>query len=130
MFESYIVHLHEHSPAMAALLTLVLVLSVGTAAQILADRLRLPATGPLFVAGLLFGPVLLGLVQPQVLDAGLRVVVRAVVVFEGGLLLDVHELRHTSRAVAGLVSIGLLITTLLGSEAALSQAREKLTTPK
>ena len=41
----------------------------------------------------------------------LRVVVRAavaVVVFEGGLLLNVCELRHTSRAVVGLVSFGLL----------------------
>lgn len=121
MFESYIVNLHEHSPAMAALLTLVLVLTVGTAAQILSDRLRLPATGPLLLAGLLFGPALLGVVQPQVLDAGLRVVVRAavaVVVFEGGLLLDVGEIRHTSRAVAGLVSVGLLITTLLAGSLA------------
>lgn len=116
MFESYIVNLAGHSPALAALVTLVLVITVGTAAQILSDRLHLPATGPLLIAGLLFGPALLGLVQPQVLDEGLRVVVRAavaIVVFEGGLLLDVGELRHTTRAVAGLVSVGLLITTLL-----------------
>jgi NhaP-type Na+/H+ or K+/H+ antiporter len=46
----------------------------------------------------------------------LRVVIKAsvaVVVFEGGLLLDVREIRHASRAVLGLVTVGLLITTFL-----------------
>ncbi|HEU4595309.1 MAG TPA: cation:proton antiporter, partial [Pyrinomonadaceae bacterium] len=111
-------HLHEAAPALAILATLVLVLLVGTSAQILAERLRIPATGPLLVAGLLFGPAVLGLVQPELLGVTLRVVVRAavaVVVFEGGLLLNVGELRHTSRAVAGLVSVGLLITTVLAA---------------
>ncbi len=110
--------MHEAAPALAILATLVLVLLVGTSAQILAERLRIPATGPLLVAGLLFGPAVLGLVQPELLGVTLRVVVRAavaVVVFEGGLLLNVSELRHTSRAVAGLVSVGLLITTLLAA---------------
>lgn len=118
MFDSFIQHLHEAAPALAILATLVLVLLVGTSAQILAERLRVPATGPLLVAGLLFGPAVLGLVQPQLLDVTLRVVVRAavaVVVFEGGLLLNVGELRHTSRAVVGLVSVGLLITTVLAA---------------
>jgi NhaP-type Na+/H+ or K+/H+ antiporter/uncharacterized protein with PhoU and TrkA domain len=116
LLEPFIQQLHEHAPALAVLATLVLVLLVGTSAQILAERLRIPATGPLLVAGLLFGPAVLGLVQPQALDVTLRVVVRAavaVVVFEGGLLLNIGELRHTSRAVVGLVSFGLLITTAL-----------------
>ena len=116
MLDSFIFHLRDVYPALAVLATLVLVLLTGTSAQILADRLRIPATGPLLIAGLLFGPAVLGLVQPEVLDVMLRVVVRAavaVVVFEGGLLLNVGEIRHTSRAVIGLVSVGLLITTLL-----------------
>jgi NhaP-type Na+/H+ or K+/H+ antiporter len=116
LFESFVQQMHGASPALAVLAMLVLVLLVGTSAQILAERLRIPATGPLLIAGLLFGPAVLGLVQPQLLDVTLRVVVRgavAVVVFEGGLLLNVSELRHTSRAVVGLVSFGLLITTAL-----------------
>jgi NhaP-type Na+/H+ or K+/H+ antiporter len=116
VFEEYILRLNGHAPALAVLATLVLVLLVGTTAQILADRLRAPATGPLLIAGLLFGPAALGLVQPEVLGVTLRVIVRAavaVVIFEGGLLLNVGEIRHTSRAVAGLVSFGLLITTAL-----------------
>ncbi len=116
MFDSFVLHLSEASPALAVLATLVLVLLVGTSAQIFADRLRIPATGPLLIAGLLCGPAVLGLVLPEVLGVTLRVIVRAavaVVVFEGGLLLNVAELRHASRAVVGLVSFGLLITSVL-----------------
>lgn len=93
-----------------------LVILIGTAAQILAERLRIPATGPLLFAGLLFGQAGLGLIQPDVLGDVLRVIVKAsvaIVVFEGGLLLDVREIRHASRAVLGLVTVGLLITTVL-----------------
>ncbi|MBK9164254.1 MAG: cation:proton antiporter [Acidobacteria bacterium] len=93
-----------------------LVILVGTSAQILADRLRVPATGPLLLAGLLIGKAGLGLIQPEILGDVLRVVIKAavaIVVFEGGLLISVKELRHASRAVVGLVTVGILITTFL-----------------
>lgn len=109
-------NLSESAPGMEILSTLVIVLVAGTAAQIFADRVRLPATGPLLLVGLLLGPSLIGIVHPEALGDNMRAIVRAavaVVVFEGGLLLDVDELRHTSRAVFGLISIGLLITTVL-----------------
>lgn len=121
MFTDVITELHSHAPALAALAMLVVVLTVGTAAQILAERLQIPATGPLLVAGLALGPDALGVVVPDLLGDLLRVVVRAAVavcVFEGGLLLDVGELRRTSRAVAGLVTAGLAITTALAGAAA------------
>lgn len=114
--EQYILHLREHDPVLAILATLIFVILIGTAAQILADRLRIPATGPLLFAGLVFGEAGFALVKPDVLGDVLRVVVKAsvaVVVFEGGLLLDVRELRHASRAVIGLVSVGLIITMIL-----------------
>ncbi len=101
---------------LAILATLILVILIGTAAQIFADRLRIPSTGPLLFAGLVFGEAGFGLVQPDVLGEVLRVVIKAsvaVVVFEGGLLLDVRELRHASRAVVGLISVGLIITMVL-----------------
>ena len=98
------------------LMTLVLVIGIGTTAQIFADRLKIPATGPLLIAGLLFGEAGIGLIQPDELGYVLRVVIKAsvaIVVFEGGMLLDVRELKHASRAVMGLVTVGLLITALL-----------------
>ncbi len=114
MFHDAIVQLFAGSPVIASLAMLVLVLVAGTVSQIVAERLRVPATGPLLIAGLLLGPELLALVHPELLGNLLRVIVRAAVavcVFEGGLLLDVGELRRTSRAVVGLVTVGLLITT-------------------
>ncbi|MCW5958699.1 MAG: cation:proton antiporter [Pyrinomonadaceae bacterium] len=114
MIESYLFKL---DPVMAILVTLVFVLLVGTSSQIFAERIRLPATGPLLLAGLIFGPDILGLIQPELLKEGFSLIVKmsvAIVVFEGGLLLNIYDLKHTSRAVAGLTTVGLLITTILG----------------
>ena len=103
---------------LAILATLVTVLAIGTAAQILAEKFKLPATGPLLIAGVIVGPAVLGLVQPDILNERdilgliLRLAV-AIIVFEGGILLNVYDIRHTSRAVTGLVTVGLLITTFL-----------------
>ncbi len=115
---SYLLELNQQSPVLAILATLVVVLIIGTAAQILAERFRVPATGPLLLAGLAFGPDIVGLVQPEILRERdvLNLIVRiavAIIVFEGGLLLNVYDLRHASRAVTGLVTVGLLITTAL-----------------
>ena len=106
----------EHDPVLFILATLVFVIGVGTAAQIFADRMKIPATGPLLIAGLVFGEAGLGMIAPDALGNILRVIIKAsvaIVVFEGGMLLDVRELKHASRAVIGLVTVGLLITTVL-----------------
>ncbi len=114
----YLLELNSQSPVLAILTTLVCVLIIGTMAQIFAERFRLPATGPLLIVGMFFGPDIIGLVQPEILREKdiLSLIVRmavAIIVFEGGMLLNVYDIRHTSRAVSGLVTIGLLITTVL-----------------
>lgn len=114
--ETYIQDLAEHDRVLAILATLVMVVMIGTSAQIVADRMRIPATGPLLLAGLIFGEAGIGMIVPEMLGDILRVVVKAsvaIVVFEGGMLLDIREIRHASRAVIGLVTVGLLITTVL-----------------
>lgn len=116
--ESYLLELNRDSPVLAILATLVCVLAIGTTAQILSEKLKLPAVGPLLIAGLIFGPDIIGLVQPEILIEKdiLSLIVRvavAVIVFEGGMLLNLYDIRHTTRAVTGLVTIGLLITTFL-----------------
>ncbi|MEO8649630.1 MAG: cation:proton antiporter, partial [Acidobacteriota bacterium] len=114
--ESYILQLNDHDHVLAILVTLVLVVLIGTGAQIAAERMQIPATGPLLLSGLVFGHAGLGLILPEVLGDVMRVAIKAsvaVVVFEGGMLLDIREIRHASRAVLGLVTIGLLITTIL-----------------
>ena len=116
MLEDYILNLSRQDHVLTSLATLVLVVLIGTSAQILAERMRIPATGPLLISGLLFGQAGLGLILPEVLGETLRIVVKAsvaIVVFEGGMMLDVRDIRHASRAVLGLVTVGLLITTAL-----------------
>lgn len=116
MFEEYITQLNSQDHVLAVLVTFVLVVLIGTTAQAFADRMKIPATGPLLLAGLLFGEAGLGLIQPDALGDIMRVAVKAAVaicVFEGGMMLDVREIRHASRAVLGLVTVGLLITTVL-----------------
>ena len=117
---SFLLELNQQSPVLAILATLVCVLILGTSAQILSERFRIPSTGPLLIAGLLFGPDIIGLIQPEILreKSVLNLIVRiavAIIVFEGGLLLNVYDLRHASRAVTGLVTIGLIITSVLAA---------------
>jgi NhaP-type Na+/H+ or K+/H+ antiporter len=118
VFSNFVMALGQESPALAALAMLVLVLVAGTTAQIVAERIKIPATGPLLITGLVLGPSLLGLVLPELLGDGLRAIVRAAVavcVFEGGLLLDVAQFRKASRAVVGLITVGLAITTVFAA---------------
>ena len=99
----------------ATVLTLVVVL--GIAAQWIAGRLRLPAILPLVVFGILAGPVF-GLVRPQAQFGtaleplvGLAV---AVILFEGGLRLRLHEFVHAAPGVNRLVYAGVPLALVLG----------------
>lgn len=83
----------------------VLVASIGT--QLLAAWLKLPAILPLLVAGVLLGPEVLGLVTSDALGVGLRVLIPlmvAVIVFEGGMVLDLDYLRQVGPVVRNLIT--------------------------
>ncbi len=100
---------------------LVLVVSLGVAAQWIAWRMRLPAIVLFLLAGVAVGPVL-GFVRPSV-DFGdvYRPVVSlcvAVILFEGGLTLRLHEFKEAASGVKRLVSIGAIFAFGLGSLAA------------
>lgn len=102
--------------------TSVLCIAVGgVAAQWLAWRLRLPAIVLLFAFGLLIGPVLHVLQPSAAFGAGLRPIVGlavAIVVFEGGLALDLRELRAAGGGVFRLTVVALPISFFLASLAA------------
>ena len=100
---------------------LVLVVSLGVIAQWVAWRLRLPAIVLFLIAGVIVGPVF-GWVRPSV-DLGdvYRPVVSlcvAVILFEGGLTLRLHEFKEAASGVKRLVSIGAIFAFGLGSLAA------------
>ncbi|MDX1523014.1 MAG: sodium:proton antiporter [Anaerolineae bacterium] len=100
-------------------LTGIAVLGIG--AQWLAWRLNLPSILLLLVFGFLAGPVTGFLHPDELLGEVLFPLVSlsvAVILFEGGLSLKLSDLRQAGRAVRNLVSIGILITWVLGAVAA------------
>ncbi|MEH1998142.1 MAG: cation:proton antiporter [Nostoc sp.] len=93
----------------------------GISAQVLAAYLRLPSIVLLLLLGILFGSDGLGLLHPHLLGSGLEVIVAlatAIILFEGGLNLDLRELGRVSVSLQLLVTLGTLITLLGGSMAA------------
>ncbi|MCX5617535.1 sodium:proton antiporter [Bombella sp. TMW 2.2543] len=105
---------------------LVLTFGAGMLAQWVAWRLRLPAIVLLFAMGLLFGPVLGWLHPSETLGHAFRPLVSmlvALIVFEGGMVLDIRQLREAGQGVARLTMVALPINWLLGSLAAHYVAR-------
>ncbi|WP_323770270.1 sodium:proton antiporter [Antarctobacter sp.] len=86
-----------------------LVGALGVGSQWLAWRLRLPAIVLMLVAGLVIGPVT-GILDPaaqfgDMLQPMIAVAV-AIILFEGGLTLDLHRLSDAAKGVRRLVLIG------------------------
>ncbi len=100
---------------------MVIAVFAGITAQVLAAYLRLPSIVLLLLFGILLGSDAIGLLHPHLLGAGLEVIVAlatAIILFEGGLNLDLRELGRVSLSLQLLVTLGTLITLLGGSMAA------------
>lgn len=105
----------EHAAGPDPALTVSLALAAGLIAQALAHHIRLPGIVLLLASGALLGPDVLGVVQPQSLGGALSHLVGfavAVILFEGGLNLDVERLKRGSREIQRLITIGALVTAL------------------
>ena len=94
-----------------------MVFILGIMCQWVSWRFRIPSIVLLAVSGLLIGPVF-HLVNPSH-DLGhlLEIVVKlavAIILFEGGLNLRLHELKHTGRAVKQLIGLGLPLSWFFG----------------
>ncbi len=102
-------------------LTLVLALTFGVIAQAGARHLRVPAIVLLLASGVVLGPELLGWVRPQSLGSGLFQLVHlavALILFEGGLNLEISRLRREQVVIRRLVTLGAAVTLLGGGLAA------------
>lgn len=97
---------------------LAVIVGVGMAAQWVAWRTQVPSIILLLISGLLLGPVF-GVVDPDELLGGtLFPIVSlsvALILFEGGLDLPPRELRATGTVVRRLISVGALVTFLVGA---------------
>lgn len=98
------------------LLALTAIVVLGVAAQWLAWRFRWPSILLLLVIGLLAGPVT-GLLDPDELLGDLLVPLVslsvALILFEGGLNLDLAELRAAGAVARNLVTLGVAVTAAI-----------------
>lgn len=98
-----------HDPA----LVLALALAVGIVCQMLARHLRVPGIVVLLAAGVLLGPDVLGVIDPGALGHAMHDVVGfavAVILFEGGLNVDIRRLRREALPIRRMLTIGALVT--------------------
>lgn len=99
----------------------VLVVSLGVAAQLVADWLQIPSVAFLLVAGVFVGPQAFGLVDPAIFgQTGLQAIVGlsvGIIVFEGAFHLTVERIREAPREALGLVTIGAFVS-LVGTAVA------------
>ncbi|MGE3726403.1 MAG: cation:proton antiporter [Candidatus Sericytochromatia bacterium] len=106
----------SHYPSLVIVLTTALIFLLGTIAQILSDKTSLPAIIFLLLFGSLLGKQGLNWINPDVYSSvGIRAIIAvavAIVVFEGGLMIDFNHLRHHFVSVLGLITLNVLITIL------------------
>jgi NhaP-type Na+/H+ or K+/H+ antiporter len=108
-----------HGPGAAFVFALAL--GAGVAGQLVAHHLRLPAIIPLLALGVSLGPDGLDWIDPRALGAGLFGIVElgvGVILFEGGMNLDLSRLRREASAIRMLVTTGAAVTALGGALAA------------
>jgi NhaP-type Na+/H+ or K+/H+ antiporter len=101
-------------------LTFALALLAGVFAQSVARHLKLPGIVLLLISGVALGPDGLGWVQPRSLGDGLFSIVDfavAIILFEGGLNLQMSRLRREGIAIRRLVTFGALVTLVGGAAA-------------
>jgi len=102
-------------------LQIVLTVLAGISAQVLAAYLKLPSIILLLIFGIALGTDGLDWIDPQALGVGLEVIVSlcvALILFEGGLNLELKEIGKVSGSLRNLITIGTFITLVGGGMAA------------
>nr|WP_238717966.1 sodium:proton antiporter [Petrachloros mirabilis] len=100
---------------------MVITVVAGISAQVIADYLKVPSIVFLLSFGILLGPSGVNLLHPALLGHGLEVIVSlsvALILFEGGLNLQLREVKEVSSSLRNLVTLGAGITLVGGGMAA------------
>ncbi|WP_267643362.1 cation:proton antiporter domain-containing protein [Haloarchaeobius amylolyticus] len=105
------------SAAVDLIQIVVTIMGLGVAAQVLADRLRIPSVVFLILSGVLVGPEGLGLITPSIFGDALQAIVGlavAIIVFEGAFHLHLDRIRSAQRETIRLVTLGA-VGSLVGT---------------
>ena len=96
-------------------LTISLAMIAGVIAQGIAIHLRIPGIVLLLMVGVVLGPDVANLVRPDAMGASLPAFVGfavAIVLFEGGLSMNLKRLSRQAVAIRRLVTVGALVTAI------------------
>lgn len=99
----------------AALNSLVIAVAGGFFLILLARKVQVSAIVVLLAGGIVLGPEALNLVQPQSLESVLSAIVSlavGIILFEGGLTLDLRGYHAGSSVITRLLSLGVVVTWL------------------
>ncbi len=99
-------------------LTVASALAAGMLAQVAARHLEVPGIVILLLVGVLLGPEVAGVIQPESLGGALEILVGmsvAVILFEGGLSLSLKRLREEAVTIRRLITVGAVITAVSGA---------------
>lgn len=108
----------HHSPLHSPGLIIAIALFAGVVAQALARKLALPGIVLLLISGVLLGPDVGGVIDPQYLGEGLHALVGfavAIILFEGGLALNLRRLIRAAGPIRQLVTLGAVVTAVGGT---------------
>ena len=99
--------------ATTQILTLAISLAAGGFLMVIAKRIGVPGIVLLLAGGVLLGPEVAGVVQPASLGSLLTVLVSlsvGLILFEGGLTLNVDGYRNASKVIRNVLTIGVAVT--------------------
>lgn len=100
---------------------IVIAVLAGISAQVVGEYFKVPSIVFLLLFGILLGSDVLDILHPHDLGVGLEVLVAlsvAIILFEGGLNLELRELGKVSGSLRNLVTVGTLITLVGGGMSA------------
>ncbi len=101
--------------------TFIIAVIIATTAQMLANRFRFPPILLWLLAGMALGPFGLHLLHVETIEPALHALIElglAIILFEGGLNLNLKALRENGWVVGKLVLIGPVLTMIIGGVAA------------
>ena len=101
--------------------TFVIAVLIAVSAQMLASRFRFPPILLWLLAGMLLGPFGLHLLRTETIDPAMHTLIElglAIILFEGGLNLNLKALRKNGWVVGRLVIFGPLLTIMVAGSAA------------
>ncbi|MDQ6999456.1 MAG: cation:proton antiporter, partial [Mariprofundus sp.] len=101
--------------------TFIVAVIIATTAQMVASRFRFPPILLWLLAGMSLGPFGLHILHVETIQPALHTLIElglAIILFEGGLNLNLKALRENGWVVGRLVILGPLLTMLIGGAAA------------